>query len=107
MSVDDPKSLSVAARGGEPASGPLGGADAAPVEVDLRGLHCPMPVLRTAKALRPLAVGRRIAVLASDPLASIDIPHFCREQGHVLEESGETGGDLRFVIRKGAAEAGA
>nr|WP_281261772.1 sulfurtransferase TusA family protein [Breoghania corrubedonensis] len=72
-----------------------------PTELDLRGLNCPMPVLRTAKALRPLIFGARISVLASDPLARIDIPHFCREHGHVLEECDTTGEALRFVIRKG------
>ncbi len=71
-------------------------------ELDLRGLNCPMPVLKTAKALQGVEAGERIAVLASDPLAGLDIPHFCNEQGHVLEDSARDDGCMRFVIRKGA-----
>ncbi|WP_321344152.1 sulfurtransferase TusA family protein [Breoghania sp.] len=61
-----------------------------------------MPVLKTSKALQALEAGARIAVLASDPLAGLDIPHFCNEQGHVLEESAREDGWMRFVIRKRA-----
>ncbi|MDJ0931635.1 sulfurtransferase TusA family protein [Breoghania sp.] len=71
-----------------------------PRELDLRGLNCPMPVLKAGKALRALQPGEQIVVLTSDPLAGVDIPHLCREQGHELEESGREGGISRFVIRK-------
>ncbi len=69
--------------------------------LDLRGLHCPMPVLRTRKALRAMPAGARLAVLCTDPLAAIDLPHFLKEEGHDLLARGETDGVSRFVIRKG------
>ena len=45
-------------------------------QLDLRGLACPLPVLKARKALLGLAPGKRLLVEASDPLAAIDIPHF-------------------------------
>ena len=55
------------------------------VELDLSGLKCPLPALRTRKALRALAPGARLAVTATDPLAGIDIPNVVREEGAALE----------------------
>jgi tRNA 2-thiouridine synthesizing protein A len=69
--------------------------------LDLRGLKCPMPVLRTRKALRGMAPGARLAVLCTDPLAAIDIPHCLRESGDVLEAQSVEAEVLRFVVRKG------
>lgn len=68
--------------------------------LDLRGLNCPLPVLRTAKAMTGLAPGTRVVVEATDPMAAIDIPHFCRQKGHRLlsVERGEP--VLRFTIEK-------
>jgi tRNA 2-thiouridine synthesizing protein A len=70
-------------------------------ELDLRGLKCPLPVLRTRKALRALAPGTRLWVEATDPLSALDIPNFCREDGHVLVETGEREGVRRFLIERG------
>ena len=67
--------------------------DKRPIELDLRGLKCPMPVLRTRKAMRRLSVGQVLLVLCTDPLATIDIPHLAREDGHTLV-SIDTGGDV-------------
>lgn len=53
-------------------------------EIDATGLTCPLPVLRLQKCLRDLAAGARVTLLASDPMAAIDVPHFCQEQGHAL-----------------------
>lgn len=53
-------------------------------EVDARGLLCPLPVLRLRKALMPLAIGQRLRLLATDPAAIIDVPHFCAETGHTF-----------------------
>lgn len=69
--------------------------------VDLRGLKCPLPALRTRKALRSLAAGTVIEVLTTDPLAVIDITHLCFEDGHVLESTTPDTTGHRFVIRKG------
>jgi len=74
----------------------LSGGDA----LDLRGLKCPLPVLRTRKHLRDLATGARIRIETTDPLAVIDIPHFCREDGHQLVSSEPVNGGHAFVIEK-------
>jgi tRNA 2-thiouridine synthesizing protein A len=67
---------------------------------DLRGLKCPLPVLKTEKRLRGMAPGTMLTVETSDPLAIIDIPHFCNENGHALVASEKTGSGHRFTIRK-------
>lgn len=75
---------------------------AMPPEIDARNLICPLPVLRLRKALGGLEPGGCIVLVATDPMARIDVPHFCAEQGHALisvEERG--GGALGFIIRKG------
>ena len=69
--------------------------------IDVRGLKCPLPVLKTAKRMEPLAPGARVVVLTTDPMAAIDIPHFCSQNGHRLIGRGEDAGALRFEIRKG------
>lgn len=68
---------------------------------DLRGLKCPLPVLRTRKKLISLAHGAELTVETTDPLAVIDIPHMCNEDGHALLASEKTEGGHRFRIRKG------
>lgn len=70
--------------------------------LDLRGLNCPLPVLKTAKAMKPMAAGARLTIEVTDPMARIDIPHFCAEHGHRLVDSGEEDGVLRFTIEKAA-----
>ncbi len=71
------------------------------VELDLSGLKCPLPALRTRKALRALAPGARLAVTATDPLAGIDIPTVVREDGAALEALERHGPAARFLIRRG------
>ena len=68
---------------------------------DLRGLKCPLPVLKTRRRMADLKPGDELIVETSDPLAGIDIPHFCAEDGHELiaQERHEAG--HRFHIRKG------
>ncbi|WP_342358490.1 sulfurtransferase TusA family protein [Terrarubrum flagellatum] len=72
------------------------------LELDLKGLKCPLPVLRTRKALGPLAPGDVIAVQCTDPLAAIDIPNMIRETGDTLIDSAREGGTLTFRIRREA-----
>lgn len=56
-----------------------------PVEtIDARGLLCPLPVLKLRKRLGPVAAGQSVALMADDPAAVIDVPHFCNESGHRL-----------------------
>ena len=54
---------------------------------DLRGLKCPLPVLRTRKALAGMQPGDVLVVACTDPLAGIDIPTLLRETGDALEET--------------------
>ena len=71
-------------------------------ELDARGLLCPLPVLKIRKRLQPLAPGAVMEVLADDPVAIVDIPHFCDEAGHRLL-SQETRGRVQvYRIEKGA-----
>lgn len=72
------------------------------IELDLSGLKCPLPVLRTRKALRHLQPGDRLRVICTDPLASIDVPNLVRETGDVLEDQRQDGTRLSFLIRKSA-----
>lgn len=68
---------------------------------DLRGLNCPLPVLKARKRLSEMPVGAQLWVETTDPLAVIDIPHFCREAGHALVETETVAGGHRFLIKKG------
>ena len=68
---------------------------------DLRGLKCPLPVLKTRRRLTSMRSGEELVVETSDPLAGIDIPHFCQEDGHDLLESIKIDTGHRFLIRKG------
>ncbi len=70
------------------------------LEIDAIGLLCPLPVLKLRKRLQPLAPGDRIRLIADDPAAIIDVPHFCNESGHALIESSESGGTLCFIVEK-------
>lgn len=78
-----------------------------PVLIDVRGLKCPLPVLKTAQRMHGRPAGTRFLVLATDRLAALDLPNFCREEGHVLVRSGTEGDVLSFEIEKGGmAQAG-
>ncbi|HVY59847.1 MAG TPA: sulfurtransferase TusA family protein [Xanthobacteraceae bacterium] len=68
--------------------------------IDLRGLKCPLPALKTRKALSRLPSGDRLVVTCNDPLAEIDIPNLLRETGDHLEQSSRDGDSLVFHIRK-------
>ena len=68
---------------------------------DLRGLKCPLPVLKARRRLSAMDAGASVWIETTDPLAVIDIPHFCREDGHVLEASERIADGHRFLIRKG------
>jgi tRNA 2-thiouridine synthesizing protein A len=72
-----------------------------PIEIDARGLICPLPVLRTRKRLKALPAGAVVRVLTTDPAARIDLPHFCAEAGHTLVDIAETPEGLAFTLRNG------
>ena len=71
------------------------------LELDLRGLLCPLPVLKLRKALKEIEIGASVRLVASDPASKIDVPHFCNEQGHVLISSEEEQDIYTFVVRCG------
>ena len=74
---------------------------AEPEVYDLRGLKCPLPVLRARKRLRRLQPGERLWLETTDPLAVIDIPAFCSEVGHRLVEQLPAAGGHRFLVERG------
>ncbi len=67
---------------------------------DLKGLKCPLPVLKTRKRLASMQAGDTLVVETTDPLAVIDIPHLCREDGHQIVLCEKTENGHRFEIIK-------
>ena len=76
-------------------------AEDAAVTVDARGHRCPTPTLRLRRALERAEIGEVLLVLADDPLARIDIPHFAAANGHAVVELIPAEGVIRAWIRKG------
>ncbi len=68
--------------------------------LDVKGMSCPLPVLRANKALRSMQAGDRLRVLATDRAAVADFQAFCRETGHALVAQGEEAGVFSFTISK-------
>lgn len=69
-------------------------------KVDARGLSCPMPIVRTAQAAKPMASGTLLEVLATDPGSVKDFAAWCRSTGNTLVEQTADGAVYRFVIRR-------
>ncbi|MFC3616347.1 sulfurtransferase TusA family protein [Lutimaribacter marinistellae] len=69
--------------------------------LDALGLLCPLPVLKARKRLKSLPVGATLTLLADDPAAVVDVPHFCTEAGHELLSQDHDGAHQVYVIRKG------
>lgn len=68
--------------------------------LDLKGLSCPLPIVKTAQGIKEVASGELIEALATDPGSVADFNAWCRSTGNELVEQGEDGGVYRFVIRK-------
>ncbi len=68
--------------------------------LDLKGLKCPLPVLRARKALKDVAAGGRLVVLATDPGAVKDFEAFCRAAGHRLVGWSEADGVFSFELER-------
>ena len=68
--------------------------------LDVKGLNCPLPILRAKKALKDLPTGATLQVLATDPGAVKDFQAFCRTTGNELVESTTEGKVLRFLLRR-------
>lgn len=73
----------------------------APLVVDARGHRCPVPTLRLRRALARAAEGQAVRLLADDPLAGIDVPHFCTTEGFRLLSSSRDGPILVFEVTRG------
>lgn len=75
-------------------------------ELDAIGLDCPLPVLKARKALAAMPPGAQLRVRATDPMAAVDIPHLCHQDGHRLlsqERHAENGlVVLSFLVERGA-----
>ena len=71
-----------------------------PIVVDARGHRCPVPTLRLRKALERAAAGQVVRLLADDPLAKIDVPHFVSAEGFRLIAVGQDGPTLTFEVAR-------
>jgi tRNA 2-thiouridine synthesizing protein A len=70
-------------------------------EIDATGLLCPLPVLKARKRLSQMQAGQVLRLLASDPMAVVDVPHFCNEAGHEFQGMAELVGTRAYLIRRG------
>jgi tRNA 2-thiouridine synthesizing protein A len=68
--------------------------------LDLKGLACPIPVVRVGKAMKTINIGEILEALATDPGVMMDIPAWCRSTGHEMVEIGRVEGVFRFVLRR-------
>ena len=69
-------------------------------ELDATGLLCPLPVLKARKRLKELGKGQVLKMLADDPAAIVDVPHFCTEQGHKLLQQSVEGTIQIYFLQK-------
>ncbi|MBR9891848.1 sulfurtransferase TusA family protein [bacterium] len=69
-------------------------------ELDARGLLCPLPVLKARKRLQGMQSGQVLRIVATDPAAVIDVPHFCTEAGHAFLGASEVQDAQAYLIRK-------
>ncbi len=70
------------------------------IEIDARGLLCPLPVLKLAKRIKALATGDQVRLLADDPAAVVDVPHYCAESSHELLSVTEGDACQIYLVRK-------
>ena len=68
--------------------------------LDARGLNCPLPILRTKKAIAQIETGQVLEMTATDPGSLKDIESFCAQTGNELLSSSQQGSDFVFQIRK-------
>jgi tRNA 2-thiouridine synthesizing protein A len=69
-------------------------------ELDTRGLNCPLPILRTKKALNELISGQVLKVVSTDPGSTKDFQAFSRQTGNELLSSGQASGEFLFFLKK-------
>ena len=68
--------------------------------LDATGLKCPLPVLKLRKALEGLSIGEKIILHADDPIAPLDVEHFCKTAGHDLLNINQKENYVEFLISK-------
>ena len=71
-------------------------------ELDLKGLKCPLPALFAKRALAKAQPGERLVVVADDPMAAIDVPHMCRQEGYAVVSLSRNGDVSRMVLERPA-----
>ena len=71
-----------------------------PTRLDLRGLKCPLPALFARRALARSQPGTIVEVIADDPLAPVDLPHMCAQEGVEVVDSAREGNCLRIFLRR-------
>ncbi len=71
------------------------------LELDARGLNCPLPILRAKKSIQSLSVGQVLRIVSTDPGSVKDFEAFCKQTGNELVDSAQDGGEYAFNIRKG------
>lgn len=69
-------------------------------DIDAIGLLCPLPVLKARKRLKGMEAGQILRLLATDPAAVVDVPHFCFESGNELVSQTNEGETQIYLIRK-------
>ncbi|PRY91046.1 sulfurtransferase TusA family protein [Donghicola tyrosinivorans] len=69
-------------------------------EIDAIGLLCPLPVLKARKRLKGMEAGKILRLIATDPAAVVDVPHFCFESGNELVSQTDEGETQIYLIRK-------
>lgn len=70
------------------------------LELDARGLNCPLPILRAKKSIQQLNAGQVLRIIATDPGSVKDFEAFCHQTGNELLDSSQQGSEYRFHIRK-------
>lgn len=71
------------------------------LDIDARDLLCPLPVLRLRKRLARIDTGQVARLVATDPMAAVDVPHFCTEAGHEFLGGQAVDGATAYYLRKG------
>lgn len=68
--------------------------------LDVRGLNCPLPILKAKKAIKDIAIGDFLDVHATDPGSVKDFEAFCRQTGHELVQSFQEGGIYKYQLKR-------
>ena len=68
--------------------------------MDLKGLPCPMPVVKVSKGIKEIEVGQVLEAIATDPGALADFPAWARTSGNEILKTDQTGGEIKFYIKR-------